>query len=72
MVARWSSPPLTSIHQPLREMGEEAVQMLLRLRAGEPSVTRMELATTLVVWKSTAPPSARTATVSPPPERSAL
>ncbi|MFF3839089.1 LacI family DNA-binding transcriptional regulator [Streptomyces sp. NPDC001930] len=59
MIARWSSPPLTTIHQPLREMGEEAVQMLLRLRAGEPSVTRMELATSLVVRKSTAPPPAR-------------
>ncbi len=59
MIARWSSPPLTTIHQPLREMGEEAVQMLLRLRAGEPSVTRMELATSLVVRKSTAPPAAR-------------
>lgn len=58
MIARWSSPPLTTIHQPLREMGEEAVQMLLRLRAGAPSVTRMELATSLVVRKSTAPPSA--------------
>ncbi|MFJ5136454.1 LacI family DNA-binding transcriptional regulator [Streptomyces sp. NPDC088707] len=58
MIARWSSPPLTTIHQPLREMGEEAVQMLLRLRAGEPSVTRMELATSLVVRKSTAPPRA--------------
>ncbi|MGW8767205.1 LacI family DNA-binding transcriptional regulator [Streptomyces sp. NPDC055815] len=64
MIARWSSPPLTTIHQPLREMGEEAVQMLLRLRAGEPSVTRMELATSLVVRKSTAPPPARTAKVS--------
>ncbi|MCZ0982745.1 LacI family DNA-binding transcriptional regulator [Streptomyces diastatochromogenes] len=59
MIARWSSPPLTTVHQPLREMGEEAVQMLLRLRAGEPSVTRMELATSLVVRKSTAPPPAR-------------
>lgn len=56
MVARWSSPALTTVHQPLRQMGEEAVQMLLRLRAGEPSVTRLELATSLVVRNSTAPP----------------
>ena len=30
--------------------------MLLRLRAGESTTTRMELATSLVVRKSTAPP----------------
>ncbi|MEV6328633.1 LacI family DNA-binding transcriptional regulator [Streptomyces sp. NPDC051909] len=67
MIARWSSPALTTVHQPLREMGEEAVQMLLRLRAGEPAVTRLELATSLVVRKSTAPPSARTVTATVPP-----
>ncbi|MFF3607910.1 LacI family DNA-binding transcriptional regulator [Streptomyces sp. NPDC002463] len=72
MIARWSSPPLTTIHQPLREMGEEAVQMLLRLRAGEPSVTRMELATSLVVRKSTAPPPAQTVRVPRPTARGAL
>lgn len=58
-VARWSSPALTTVHQPLRQMAEEAVQMLLRLRAEEPVTTRLELATSLVVRKSTAP--------SPPP-----
>ncbi len=58
MPARWSSPALTTVHQPLRQMGEEAVQMLLRLRAGEPAVTRLELATSLVVRNSTAPPPA--------------
>jgi LacI family xylobiose transport system transcriptional regulator len=64
-VARWSSPALTTVHQPLRQMAEEAVQMLLRLRAEEPpATTRLELATSLVVRKSTAPP--------PDPHRSAL
>ncbi|MFV2118161.1 LacI family DNA-binding transcriptional regulator [Streptomyces sp. Act-28] len=56
MVARWSSPALTTVHQPLRQMAEEAVQMLFRLRAGESTATRLELATSLVVRKSTAPP----------------
>ncbi|MFD3530228.1 LacI family DNA-binding transcriptional regulator [Streptomyces sp. NPDC058664] len=56
MLARWSSPALTTVHQPLRQMGEEAAQMLLRMRAGEPTVTRLELATSLVVRNSTAPP----------------
>ncbi|MQY10710.1 HTH-type transcriptional repressor CytR [Streptomyces sp. RB5] len=55
LVARWSSPALTTVHQPLREMAEEAVQMLLRLRSGESPATRLELTTTLIVRKSTAP-----------------
>ncbi|MEU2549301.1 LacI family DNA-binding transcriptional regulator [Streptomyces roseolus] len=67
MPARWSSPALTTVHQPLRQMGEEAVQMLLRLRAGEPSVTRLELATSLVVRNSTAPPPENPAAASSQP-----
>ncbi|CAM5505194.1 LacI family DNA-binding transcriptional regulator [Streptomyces cyaneofuscatus] len=55
-IARWASPALTTVHQPLRQMAEEAAQMLMRLRAQEPVSTRLELATTLVVRKSTAPP----------------
>ncbi|MGI5466316.1 LacI family DNA-binding transcriptional regulator [Streptomyces sp. CA-132043] len=55
-VARWSSPALTTIHQPLRQMAEEATQMLLRIRAQAPVTTRLELATSLVVRNSTAPP----------------
>ncbi|NUV37701.1 LacI family DNA-binding transcriptional regulator, partial [Streptomyces sp. KAI-27] len=31
-LARWASPALTTIHQPLRQMAEEATQMLMRLR----------------------------------------
>ncbi|APY90239.1 LacI family transcriptional regulator [Streptomyces alfalfae] len=55
-IARWASPALTTVHQPLRRMAEEATQMLMRLRAREPVSTRLELATSLVVRKSTAPP----------------
>ncbi|MBT2428430.1 LacI family DNA-binding transcriptional regulator [Streptomyces sp. ISL-112] len=55
-IARWASPALTTVHQPLRLMAEEATQMLMRLRAREPVSTRLELATSLVVRKSTAPP----------------
>nr|WP_029391151.1 LacI family DNA-binding transcriptional regulator [Streptomyces xiaopingdaonensis] len=57
-VARWASPALTTVHQPLQQMAEEAVQLLLRLRVEEPVTTRLELATSLVVRKSTAPPRA--------------
>ncbi|MFI1472334.1 LacI family DNA-binding transcriptional regulator [Streptomyces wuyuanensis] len=58
-VARWSSPALTTVHQPLRQMAEEAAQMLLRLRTEEASATRLELATSLVVRNSTAAPATR-------------
>lgn len=54
-VARWSSPALTTVHQPLIEMAEEAARMVLRLREGErPNNLRLDLATSLVVRQSTA------------------
>ncbi|MFI2668906.1 LacI family DNA-binding transcriptional regulator [Streptomyces albidoflavus] len=56
-LARWASPALTTIHQPLRQMAEEATQMLMRLRDREPVATRLELATSLVVRKSTGAPA---------------
>ena len=55
-VARWSSPALTTVHQPLKEMAEEATRLVLRLRAGEATPTRMDLGVDLVVRQSTAPP----------------
>jgi LacI family transcriptional regulator len=55
--AQWSSPPLTTIHQPLREMGALAMRTLLRLSAGEALDSHhVELATQLVVRESTARP----------------
>jgi LacI family xylobiose transport system transcriptional regulator len=58
-LARWVSPRLTTVHQPLRRMGEEAARLAIRL-ADEPVETtpRMDLATSLVVRDSTAPPPA--------------
>lgn len=51
-----SSPPLTTVHQPLREMGALAVRTLVGLVAGElPAYHHLELATRLVVRASTAP-----------------
>lgn len=56
-VAQWSSPALTTVHQPLIEMAEEAARMVLRLREGErPNNLRLDLATSLVVRQSTASP----------------
>jgi LacI family transcriptional regulator len=51
--ARWSSPPLTTIRQPLAEMGLLAARTVLRLAQGEAVETpRVELATDLVVRDS--------------------
>jgi LacI family transcriptional regulator len=53
------SPPLTTIHQPLAEMGKMAANMLLRLIAGQTlESNHVELSTSLVVRASCAPPRA--------------
>jgi LacI family transcriptional regulator len=60
-LARFAAPPLTTVRQPLREMGRVAVRTALRLAAGEPLDSHhVELATELVVRASTAPIRART------------
>lgn len=54
-VWRWAQPPLTTIHQPLREMGATAATMLISLAEGESlQQKRVELVTELVVRQSTA------------------
>ena len=54
-LSRWMSPQLTTVHQPLRRMGEEATRLALRLADGAAVDTlRMDLATHLVVRGSTA------------------
>jgi len=56
--SRWASPPMTTVRQPLTEMGVLAARTVLRLVRGEPVVSpRIELATELVVRDSTAPPA---------------
>jgi LacI family transcriptional regulator len=56
-VARWGSPPLTTVRQPLTEMGRAAAQMLgelienISLRS-----RRVELSTDLIRRESTGPP----------------
>ena len=55
-LARHTSPPLTTVRQPLREMGGVALRTALRLAAGEKLDSHhVELATELVVRHSTAP-----------------
>jgi LacI family transcriptional regulator len=58
-VARLAAPPLTTVRQPLREMGAVAVRTALLLAAGERAYSHhLELATELVVRQSTASPPA--------------
>jgi LacI family xylobiose transport system transcriptional regulator len=55
----WCDPALTTVRQPFREIGAAAANLLLALIAGlVPSMTRVELPTTLMVRESTAPPPA--------------
>jgi LacI family transcriptional regulator len=59
VLAQTSTPPLTTVHQPIAEIGAAAVSILLRLARGDiiPG-KRVELATELVVRASTSTPHA--------------
>ena len=56
-IARWAGPPMTTIRVPITEMAEHATHLITRLR-GEPelALSPIEMATSLVVRESTAPP----------------
>ena len=56
-VVAWVDPPLTSVHQPLTEMAVAATELALALGRGEEAPqSGLEIATTLTVRSSTAPP----------------
>ncbi|PRX43626.1 LacI family transcriptional regulator [Prauserella shujinwangii] len=58
--ARWAAPPLTTVRQPMADMGRLAVRTVQRLVRGEEIESpRVELATELVVRDSTAAPNGR-------------
>src|SRR5215470_9193301 len=53
--SRWASPPLTTVRQPLAEMGLLAARTVLRLAEGQEIETpRVELATELIIRDSSA------------------
>ena len=57
-LAQWSSPALTTVHQPLTRMAEEAARLVIRMSEEElDQVPRMDLATRLVVRESTSAPA---------------
>jgi LacI family xylobiose transport system transcriptional regulator len=58
-LARWAGPPITTVRQPLTEMAATAARMLTQERedATLPFNQRVDLATSLIVRESTAPPA---------------
>lgn len=57
LLATWATPKLTSVRQPLAEMGRHAVETAVLLHRGQqPEAHHIELATSLVIRDSTAPP----------------
>lgn len=55
-MSRWLPPPLTTVRQPLTEIGRVAAQMLGQLIEGGPlTSTQVELSTELIVRESTGP-----------------
>jgi DNA-binding LacI/PurR family transcriptional regulator len=58
-VVAWVDPPMTTVHQPLTEMAVAATELALTLGRGEKAAqTGLEIATSLTVRSSTAPPKA--------------
>lgn len=56
-IVAWVDPPMTTVHQPLTEMAAAATELALALGRGEhPQQIGVEIATTLTVRESTAPP----------------
>ena len=56
-IAAEMSTPLTTVHQPMVELGTEAVNLLLKSTRPDSSVTHLKFYPRLVVRKSTAAPS---------------
>jgi DNA-binding LacI/PurR family transcriptional regulator len=60
-IASYTQPLLTTIRQPRRQMGQMAMEMLLKLFADEEVETNIEVSGELIVRESTAPPPERSA-----------
>ena len=58
-VASYTQPPLTTIRQPMRKMGRQAMELLLKLLAGKQVDGTITVKGQLIVRASTAPPPAR-------------
>jgi DNA-binding LacI/PurR family transcriptional regulator len=65
--AAYTQPPLTTVRQPMRRMGQMAMESLLRLMAGEESVPQIRVEAELIVRASTARVAAKTGARAGPP-----
>jgi DNA-binding LacI/PurR family transcriptional regulator len=64
---QWLAPPLTTVRQPLGDMGAAAARMIVELaRGGTLQADRLELPTRLMVRESTAAPAERPPNEVPP------
>ncbi len=55
-VASYVNPPLTTIRQPMRSMGQQAMKVLMRLLNGQKTDEVISVKGRLIVRSSTAPP----------------
>lgn len=55
-VAQYSVPPLTTVRQPMRDMGRLALETLIKLSGGASSQPNIKVPGELIVRQSTAPP----------------
>ena len=58
-VASYTQPPLTTVRQPMRRMGQLAMENLIKLMSGQESVVRIKINAELIVRESTARVSKR-------------
>ena len=55
-ISQYINPPLTTVRQPMRQMGRMAMEKLLQLFAGIDSGNEIRVPGELIVRESTAPP----------------
>lgn len=55
-LAQYTEPPLTTVRQPMRQMGRLAMETLLQLLSGSESVQSTKVPGELIIRESTAPP----------------
>lgn len=53
-VASYTDPPLTTVRQPMRRMGQLATENLIKLMSGQKSVVKIKIKAELIVRESTA------------------
>jgi len=64
-IVQYTEPPLTTIRQPMPQMGRMAMETMLELLAGSKSSHHLRVPGELVVRASTAPPKARVSVAAP-------